>query len=65
LIFDNVTYAIKLYEAEHGFKPKTHEAFMKEIIEANQPALKLPKLPEGHTYKYDPQKGELMVEHPE
>jgi len=62
LIFGQVKHAIDLYEAEKGYKPRSHEEFMKEIIGFNQ--LKLPTLPEGHTYKYDPQKGELMVEQP-
>ena len=62
IIYDQVIYAIKLFEAEKGYKPRSHEEFMKDVIEFNQ--LKLPKLPEGHTYKYDPEKGELMVEQP-
>jgi len=62
LIFGQVKHAIDLFEGEKGYKPRSHEEFMKDIIEFNQ--LKLPKLPEGHTYKYDPQKGELMVELP-
>ena len=63
LIFDQVTYALKLYEAEHGSKPKTQDDFMKQIIQAND--LRLPQLPEGSKYKYDPQTGELLVEHPQ
>jgi hypothetical protein len=35
---------------------------MKEIIEAN--SIKLPKLPPGEKYIYDPAKGELQVERP-
>lgn len=63
LIYDSVTYAVKLFEAEHGYKPKTEEEFMKKIIEANQ--IRLPQLPPGSKYKYDPTKGELMVERPQ
>lgn len=63
LIFDQVTYALKLYDAEHGSKPKTEEEFMTKIIKANN--IRLPTLPEGSKYKYDPQKGELLVEHPQ
>jgi hypothetical protein len=63
LIYDSVTYAVKLFEAEHGYKPKTEEEFMKKVIEANQ--IRLPQLPPGSKYKYDPQTGELMVEHPQ
>jgi hypothetical protein len=62
LIFGEVKHAIDLYQADKGYKPRSHEEFMKDIIEFNQ--IKLPKLPEGHTYKYDPEKGELMVEQP-
>ncbi|MGH7136219.1 MAG: hypothetical protein ACREHD_10800, partial [Pirellulales bacterium] len=63
LIYDSVTYAVKLYEAEHGYKPKTEQEFMKQVIEFNQ--IRLPQLPPGHKYKYDPQTGELLVEHPQ
>lgn len=63
LIYDSVTYAVKLFDAEHGYKPKTEEEFMKKIIEANQ--IRLPQLPPGFKYKYDPQAGELLVEHPQ
>lgn len=63
LIYDSVAYAVKLFEAEHGNKPKTEDEFMKKIIEFNQ--IKLPQLPPGHKYKYDPQSGELMVERPQ
>ena len=63
LIYDTVTYTVKLFEAEHGYKPKTEQEFMKQVIEFNQ--IKLPQLPPGHKYKYDPQSGELMVEHPQ
>jgi hypothetical protein len=54
--------AMQLYQATHDKLPPSHEAFMRDIIEANQ--IKLPQLPEGHTYKYDPKSGELMVERP-
>jgi len=57
-----VPYALKLYEAEHGRKPKTHEEFVEQILKPNQ--INLPELPPGHRYIYDPQAGELMVEKP-
>lgn len=57
-----IPQALALYEATNGFKPKTQEIFMKEIIEFNK--IELPALPEGHRYVYDPKLGELMVEHP-
>lgn len=58
-----VPHALNLYKASHDFKgPKTHESFMKEIIEANQ--IKLPELPEGARYVYDPKTETLLVERP-
>lgn len=63
LIYDSVTYAVKLFEAEHGYKPKSEEEFMKKVIEANQ--IRLPQLPPGAKYKYDSQSGELLVERPQ
>lgn len=55
--------ALKLYKALHDDKgPKTHEEFMKEIVDAGQ--IKLPELPEGHRYVYDPKTEQLMVERP-
>jgi hypothetical protein len=62
LIFGQIEHAMNLYEAEHGEKPKSHDEFMARIIGFNQ--IQLPKLPEGDRYVYDPQRGELMVEHP-
>lgn len=55
--------AMKLYKATNGYAPKSHEEFMKEIIQANN--IPLPELPTGHRYLYNPQQEELMVEHPE
>lgn len=63
LIYLSVQHALNLYEATNGSKPKTEEEFMKQVIEFNQ--IKLPQLPPGHKYRYDPQKGELMVERPQ
>lgn len=54
--------ALRLYEAEKGYRPKTHEEFMDKIIKFNQ--IELPELPAGHEYVYDPAKGELMVKRP-
>ena len=55
IILDNILYATRLWEAEHGRYPKTQEEFMREIIQANEPATSLPELPEGWEYYYDPQ----------
>jgi hypothetical protein len=57
-----IPHALQLYKALHGKAPKTEEAFMKEIIEANN--IELPELPAGHRYVYDAERGELMVERP-
>jgi len=35
---------------------------MARIVEENR--LVLPELPEEHRYRYDPEAGQLMVEHP-
>ncbi len=57
-----VTRAINLYKGfNEGKLPTSHEQFMKEIVKANQ--LKLPLLPTGWKYRYDPKRGELMVDH--
>ena len=58
----NMTHAMKLYKAEHGRLPKTHDEFMEKIIKIN--SIELPELPEGERYVYDPKLGELMVERP-
>ena len=55
IILDNIRHAMDLYNAEHGHYPKTQEEFMKQIIEPNEPSTKLPELPEGWEYLYDPQ----------
>jgi hypothetical protein len=55
IILDNITYAMKLYQAEHGRFPKDQEEFMNKIIKPNLPATRLPELPEGWEYYYDPE----------
>lgn len=57
-----VPHALQLYEATNGEAPKTHDDFMTNIIQANQ--IKLPILPPGHKYVYDPETKQLMVERP-
>jgi hypothetical protein len=52
--------AIKLFKATNGQGPKSHDDFMTQIIEANQ--IKLPPVPPGSRYVYDPKTEELMVE---
>jgi len=46
-----------LYKATNGNFPKSQAEFDTHII----PNVKLPELPAGHQYVYDPQQGELMV----
>lgn len=63
MVFEvQIPHAMQLYEATNGNKPKTHAEFMEQIIQFNQ--IKLPELPAGQRYVYDPQTGELMVEKP-
>lgn len=60
-VFDlQIKPALNLYQASTGAFPKTHEEFMEKIIKANN--IKLPVLPEGQTYVFDPEEGQLMVE---
>lgn len=65
LVFSvQIPEAMKLYKAEHNNRaPQSHEAFMKDIIEAN--SIGLPELPEGDKYIYDPKLEKLLVQHPE
>jgi hypothetical protein len=51
LIFHQVTHALNLYQAEHGYYPKSHEEFLVKIIEPN--SIVLPELEEGQEYWYD------------
>jgi hypothetical protein len=61
LIFEvAVPKALQLYEATHGSAPRSQEEFMSQVIEPNQ--IRLPELPPGRRYVYDPETKELMVE---
>lgn len=57
-----VPHALELYKATEGSVPQSHEEFMEKIIEFNQ--IKLPQLPEGHRYQFDPMTEQLMVIRP-
>jgi hypothetical protein len=57
-----IPHALDLFNAEHGFYPKSHEEFMEKIVEFNQ--IKLPQLPDGAKYVYDVDSHTLMVERP-
>jgi hypothetical protein len=52
--------AVAMYNALNGRNPKTHEEYMREIVEANK--IPLPKLPDGMVYRYRPESNELWVE---
>jgi hypothetical protein len=62
IILQQVEAAMNLYKGEHGRLPATHEEFVIDIIQANN--IVLPRLPEGHTYVYDPADGVLKVRKP-
>ena len=52
---------MRIYKALHDrHGPKTHEEFMKDIIQENQ--IVLPAVRPGDRYLYDPAREELMVE---
>jgi hypothetical protein len=53
---------MQLYHATNGRYPGSWEEFEREILIPN--GIRLPTLPPGHRYHYDPQTGQLMVEKP-
>jgi len=53
---------MQLFKATNGHAPATHEEFMQKIIKEGM--IKLPELPAGHSYVYNPATEQLMVEHP-
>src|SRR5262249_17905448 len=57
-----IPQAMQFYQAEAGETPKTHEVFMEQGIAKN--SIKLPELPPGHVYQYNPETAELMVVRP-
>ena len=62
LVLQQVDHAMNLYRAEHGTAPSSNEEYMKKIIQENN--IRLPRLPEGHEYVYDPNDGLLKVRKP-
>jgi len=54
--------AMKIFNALNNRNPKSQDEFMEKIIKDG--GITLPELPAGEQYVYDPQAGELMVEHP-
>ncbi len=64
IIFENqIPHAMNLYHATHGRYPRSQEEFEREILQAN--GIRLPTLPPGHRYVYDPNSAQLMVEKPQ
>jgi hypothetical protein len=57
-----IPHAMGLHKGLYGSAPTSHEEFMEQIISEGD--IKLPELPEGHTYVYDPKTEKLLVEHP-
>ncbi len=63
IVFEiQVPEAMKLYKATSGNAPQSQEEFMQKIVKENQ--IRLPDLPEGSRYLYDPATEQLLVEHP-
>lgn len=58
-----IPQALQLFKATNGRTPKSHDEFMTQIIRANR--IKLPELPAGQRYVYDPKQAQLMVEMPQ
>ena len=62
LVLQRIDAGMNYFKGEHGRIPATHEEFQIDIIQAN--GIVLPRLPEGHTYKYDPADGVLKISMP-
>lgn len=61
LVFEvQVPKALQLFKASENRGPKDHAEFMEKIIRANQ--IRLPELPAGASYRYDPKTEQLMVD---
>ncbi|MBX3422515.1 MAG: hypothetical protein KF752_13255 [Pirellulaceae bacterium] len=59
-VFDvQIPHALNLYKALNGAAPKSHDEFVREILQAN--SISLPELKEGMVYRYNPEKQELWV----
>jgi hypothetical protein len=58
----SVEHKMKLHEAEHGRRPKTHAEFMTTIIAAGTgDEVRLPMLPYYQEWAYDPASGQVVV----
>lgn len=63
LALDQAKHDLEIYKAAEGRGPASHEEYVKKILKPAR--IKLPSLPEGWQYQYDPDSGELMVKVPE
>ena len=54
-----IPHALSLFQASNGRLPKSHDEFMREIVEANQ--IRLPELPAGAVYRFNTEEGKLWV----
>jgi hypothetical protein len=64
IAIDQITYALRLYEAENGRYPKDYQEFLDEVIKKNN--ISLPQLPFYQDYAYDADGHKLVVlEYPE
>ncbi|MGL6226115.1 MAG: hypothetical protein ACRC10_05740 [Thermoguttaceae bacterium] len=63
-VFDmQIPKSMQIYKAMNDNKgPASHEEFMKSIIQENQ--IRLPELPDGHEYQYDPKTETLNIVRP-
>jgi hypothetical protein len=56
----SLDHANQLYWGEHGNWPKSHEEFMKNIVDFNK--IVLPEIPEDEEYIYVPDQGEVGLQ---
>ena len=59
IILDQIQHGLNNYKALNGRYPRTHDEFMKEIIQAA--AIALPELYPDEKYVYDPKDAELKI----
>jgi len=57
LAIQQLIQAMRIYEAMNNGCPKTHDEFMEKIVKANM--IRLPVLPPGQEYIYDPTQVDL------
>ena len=62
LVLQQIEAGMKYFKGEHDRVPANWAEFEEKIIKAN--GIKLPTLPAGQKYVYDPKDGELKIEKP-